>query len=395
MFTAISLPIVRYHDRLSGLMREFSMRFSDVLVLKEQLQVDEQKQLQVPDKWWRHIGKSMFRRFKTDSDNILDFIPTLDVDQIVNVPKNAFGAILPCHRQFTKQGGPSSKTLADAADASVIVQPRGEKSPKCEDFTRGKVSADVISKPNASTELNAAKTMEMSEVVVASHAREEKVGSQLNANSAPAQSAAAPTASTAAVDRHPAHKFVPAMSPGSSAVGRLEQSGVVFSSRAGRAAAAAAAAASLASISPAQASSFRTDKIAGTSSLAASGISILPRAAASIAQMPVLVPQTPPRSRSRSRFQGQELTRSLSGGSGDGEKPPAAAAAAAAEDVRREPKIASALQPHVQLTMPSAPLVIPSAPPRSRSRSRWGDRPELEPAPEDLNVSRAQPMNRM
>jgi hypothetical protein len=160
----------------------------------------------------------------------------------------------------------------------------------------------------------------------------------------------------------------------------------------------------LASISPAQASSFRTDKIAGTSSLAASGISILPRAAASIAQMPVLVPQTPPRSRSRSRFQGQELTRSLSGGSGDGEKPPpppaaaaaaAAAAAVAAEDVRRESNIASALQPHVQLTMPSAPLVVPSAPPRSRSRSRWGDRPELEPAPEDLNVSRAQPMNRM
>ncbi len=371
-------------------MRDFAIRFSDIGVLHQQLLADELKQYQAPVKWWQRMWRSMLRRFKNDADNLLDYIPTLDVNRIIGVPKSAFGAASPAHRQFTKTDDFNRKTLADAVDTSALLQQIGRDS------------RNAFVEPEVPLKSRAMKTMEMCEIVVDSDARQEKVGVQHQDENAASLSgnmlSASVAVSSGEIEENPAIKFgmVTSASKDDCGINRLEASGIMLLPQA-KCPSVQSAARSAVSVGNAQASkaaSVLGDSVAAPISLAHAGISFFPRNVASHARKSVPVPHVPPRSRSPSRLQGLATeTSSAIDNNGFMYQEHSAVANVRSDFQMQNSSVVAQSSSSSSLSSSVASLDVPKAPPRSRSRSRLHIRSEAsfsatisEPALESLEV---------
>jgi hypothetical protein len=383
------IRVLRYMERLGNLMCNFTHQFSDISVLQAQLLADERKWYEAPVNWWQRVWRSMRRRFKTDADKILEFIPTLDRNQIVNVPKSAFGAVSPIHRHLVQGPVLNGKSLVDAADASVITQQSDSSS-------RPPVAVrELPIKPHLK------KTMEMCEVVVESDVRKEQSGSRpvvtranhttKNTPSLPAKSLLlhdAATMGAASLNSAIEVSTAPSVFKSKDGPSLPQASDFMTPSQACVAVAQPLTVLppSVGSVSALNAFSARMVKTLlsrkdqhGSSPAAAPVIMISPRPEIGPAQSPVPL-QTLPRSRSHSRLRGRA---SLTGDSADDAGRPKQETATASTflpDLKISQAVSACVQVSPSLAIEGS-IDVPEAPPRSRSRSRAQMREEVSPRP--------------
>jgi hypothetical protein len=120
LFFACVIFFPSYNARLQGLLRDFLGRFSDMSAIHQQLLADEFKRYDAPVRWWQRIWKRMMRPFGSSEDNILDYLPSLDEDQIIAVPSNVFGELLPAHRKF--KDDQDSTSNAHTHDSKAVTK---------------------------------------------------------------------------------------------------------------------------------------------------------------------------------------------------------------------------------------------------------------------------------
>jgi hypothetical protein len=68
-----------------------------------------------PIKWWKRIWKNFWRRFKSERENVLEILPTLSENEIVDVTTEGLGVMLPAHKRFQEGSTPSEIGSANAA----------------------------------------------------------------------------------------------------------------------------------------------------------------------------------------------------------------------------------------------------------------------------------------
>ena len=61
------------------------------------------------------MGRNIYRRFTTDSDRVLKFLPTLNEQEIIDIPTKALGEVLSAHMPFVTNESPVGKTSSSAA----------------------------------------------------------------------------------------------------------------------------------------------------------------------------------------------------------------------------------------------------------------------------------------
>ena len=92
--------------RLQDSLQDFGARFSDIDAIHQQLLAAESAQAK--PRWWRRMLPGFLRGSATDSDRILNFMNTLDEDQVIELTSDALGEMLPAHRDFKSQHVPSA-----------------------------------------------------------------------------------------------------------------------------------------------------------------------------------------------------------------------------------------------------------------------------------------------
>lgn len=91
----------RYNDRLYGLLRDFGARFSDVDAIHRQAIAAER--LRVQPQWWKQLWAKFWSRFASESARILEFMSSLDNNQVINMTSEALGGMLAAHSRFKEQ----------------------------------------------------------------------------------------------------------------------------------------------------------------------------------------------------------------------------------------------------------------------------------------------------
>jgi hypothetical protein len=94
------------------MLREFGARFADIDAIYRNALAEERQQ--VPSAWWKRLWTKFWRRHTADSTRVLDFMTTLDEQQVVGIASRALGAASVAHRKFNELHGLEH---ADAAHA--------------------------------------------------------------------------------------------------------------------------------------------------------------------------------------------------------------------------------------------------------------------------------------
>lgn len=139
----------------------------------------------------------MRRRFQSDADRVLDFIPTLKESQIIETPLRALGAVLPVHQQFitgdssnensfthheSKSGHEESNQSANSAFVNMQLNCTNSKdshielSPFHETFTGSAEIAKDSPNPHLMHLRGEQKIFELHEVVVDTIVRDDAAG---------------------------------------------------------------------------------------------------------------------------------------------------------------------------------------------------------------------------
>ncbi len=116
----------RYNNRLREVILDFSSRFSDIGAIFEHAVVCErekhEQQMQKPSTWWwQRMWSKLYRRYCSDSDRVLNFLPTLDPNQIIGVCSDALGATLSVHRPFKEPVAPPGQRHADSGVKQACI----------------------------------------------------------------------------------------------------------------------------------------------------------------------------------------------------------------------------------------------------------------------------------
>ena len=102
----------RYSGRLRSMLRDFGARFADIDAIYRKALAEERQQVQPT--WWRRLWTKFWRRHTADSARVMDFMTTLDEQQVVDIASSALGEASAAHRKFNEHHGLEH---ADAAHA--------------------------------------------------------------------------------------------------------------------------------------------------------------------------------------------------------------------------------------------------------------------------------------
>jgi len=102
----------RYSGRLRSMLRDFGARFADIDAIYRKALAEERQQVQPT--WWRRLWTTFWRRHTADSARVMDFMTTLDEQQVVDIASSALGEASAAHRKFNEHHGLEH---ADAAHA--------------------------------------------------------------------------------------------------------------------------------------------------------------------------------------------------------------------------------------------------------------------------------------
>ena len=91
----------RYNDRLYGLLRDFGARISDVDAIHRQAIAAER--LRVQPQWWKQLWAKFWSRFASESARIVEFMSSLDNNQVINMTSDDLGGMLAAHSRFKEQ----------------------------------------------------------------------------------------------------------------------------------------------------------------------------------------------------------------------------------------------------------------------------------------------------
>jgi hypothetical protein len=116
----------RYIGRLCGMMREFSARFSDIHAIYRQALAVERVQEQ--PKWWKRLWTKFWRRYTTDSMRMMDFMTTLDENQVISITSSALNGPLGTHLQFAELHGLKLAAAAVVQDSTASAASRPSAS---------------------------------------------------------------------------------------------------------------------------------------------------------------------------------------------------------------------------------------------------------------------------
>jgi hypothetical protein len=84
-------------------MKDFSARFSDIDAIYRKVLAKERGQEQPA--WWRKLWTKFWRRYTADSARVMNFMTTLDVQQVVDIASSALGEASAAHRKFNEHYG--------------------------------------------------------------------------------------------------------------------------------------------------------------------------------------------------------------------------------------------------------------------------------------------------
>jgi hypothetical protein len=126
----------RYRNRMNDLMLNFGAKLSDIEAIIVQMSIAEceLKQHQAQLKWWKRTLQTFLRRFTNKPERILEFLPTLDSGQIIEMTTKDLGAALPVHLSFRKSAlcvvnEPSATDLATQLKYSELHESSGSHQP--------------------------------------------------------------------------------------------------------------------------------------------------------------------------------------------------------------------------------------------------------------------------
>jgi hypothetical protein len=105
--------------RLQDSLQDFGARFSDIDAIHQEVLAAESAQAK--PRWWKHLLPGFLRGSATDSDRILNFMNTLDENQVIELTSDALGEMLPAHRDFKSQH--VSSAAAERFQQNVVRKP--------------------------------------------------------------------------------------------------------------------------------------------------------------------------------------------------------------------------------------------------------------------------------
>jgi hypothetical protein len=133
----------RYNARLRDLSLDFAARLSDIYAIYKQVRlifcnfyqhrrdVDhgkvrkvEAEQHLVHVQWWKRIWRLLWRRFSSVTEKVLELLPTLHENQIVDISTESLGVVLPAHKGFRESDPlPKQPTSSSARNVTIHTDP--------------------------------------------------------------------------------------------------------------------------------------------------------------------------------------------------------------------------------------------------------------------------------
>jgi hypothetical protein len=143
-----------YVGRLNSLLCDFGARFSDIVAINEQASATEL--LKVKPKWWKRMLPSFLRRhFTTEFGDVLNFVATLDENEVIKITSDALGGTIPSHRDFkARHRDASSAPMHAVASGNVKAAGATNSTPnlletsRCNNMPSTNLVKVVIDRPS-------------------------------------------------------------------------------------------------------------------------------------------------------------------------------------------------------------------------------------------------------